>query len=201
LISGLVIVSVLSAVVAGLLIRGRLPRRAPGPWEHDWLADVITTAQRIPVMRRLARPEIAPWARRRAVGVFVVLSLFAAVIIVGGLAYGERWTDPMLLLWALTVQTTSILAFCFITNAVAGFIARPQRSRRTRIAEGSVLTGGVVIQAATAFHDELGRACGIGAVTTVPALAAITLSPGVIAALITAAVLWIRRPSLPLTTV
>jgi hypothetical protein len=198
LISGLVVVSTVTVVVTALLMRYR-PRGSSGRWRHDWLGDVVIVFERVPVLRRWATPEVAAWGRRRAMTVFVTLSMLAAVGIVGSLAIGERWTNPLLIAWALIVETTSDLAFCVISNAAAGFIARPPRTRTRRVAETSVVAACVAIQVAVAFRNALWPVIGAGSLTSVPALVALTLGAGLVASMATAGLLLARtsRPNPP----
>lgn len=183
LISGLAAASVLTVAVTAMLVRGRRPRGSARRWRHDWLGDVVVLCERIPVLRRWAAPEAVVWVRRRAMTVFVALSVLAAVGITGAQAIGERWTNPLLIAWMLAVETTSYLAFCVIGNAVAGFIARPARTRLRRIAETSVIAGCVAIHLATAFRDALWP--GSRPLTSVPALVAFTLGAGLITSVFT----------------
>ncbi|OLZ67539.1 hypothetical protein AV521_24615 [Streptomyces sp. IMTB 2501] len=205
LIGGLAANSVLTAPVAVSLMRRRRWRgragerrddRWPG-WRHDWLGDAVHLCRRIPVLRRLAGPDAADWVRRRAMTVFLVLSVLAAAAVTGAQAVGERLTDPLLIAWMLIVETTSDLAFCLIGNAVAGFVARPPRTGSRRIAEASVVAGCVAIGAATAFRDTLWPLFGTGALTSVPDLAALTLGAGLTTSVVTAALLLPRTSSAP----
>ncbi|MEU2420477.1 hypothetical protein ABZ619_05375 [Streptomyces sp. NPDC007851] len=189
LIGGLVVNSLLTAVAAVSL--GRCLRRSPsagGPG-NDWLGDAVFLCRRIPVLRRWIGPDAMVWVRRRAMTVFVTLSTLAAAALTSAQAIGERWTDPLLTAWFLVVAATSNLAFCVISNAVAGFIARPPRTRPRRIAEASAVAGCVAISAATAFRDALWPVFGTGSLTSVPALAALTLGAGLVTSLVTAALL------------
>ncbi|MCD9876449.1 hypothetical protein [Streptomyces guryensis] len=178
LVSGLVACSILTAVSAVLLVRWRRGRGPSGRWRYDWLGDAVFVCRRIPVLRRWAGPDAAVGVRRRAMTVFVTLSMLAAVAVTAAQAVGERWTDPLLIVWFLIVVATSDLAFCVISNAVAGFIARPPRTRRRRIAEASVVAGCIAISVATAFRDALWHVFGTGLLTSVPAVAALTLGAG-----------------------
>ncbi|MER6568671.1 hypothetical protein ABT288_21440 [Streptomyces sp. NPDC001093] len=189
LIGGLVVNSVLTMAIAVLLVRGHRGQGSAGPWRHDWLGDAVFVCRRIPVLRRWVGPDAADRVRRRAMTVFVALSTLAAAAITGAQAIGERWTDPLLIAWFLIVVATSNLAFCVISNAVAGFIARPARPRTRRIAEASAVAGCVAISAATAFRDALWPVFGTGSLTSVPALAALTLGAGLATSLVTAALL------------
>ncbi|MFR0357539.1 hypothetical protein [Streptomyces sediminimaris] len=200
LIGGLVGDSVLAAVSALLLVRRRRRWGPSGRWRYDWLDDALHVCGRVPVLRRWAGPAAAAWVRRRAMTVFVMLSTLAAAAVTGTQAIGEHWTDPLLTAWFLTVAATSDLAFCVIGNAVAGFIARPPRTRKRRIAEVSVVAGCVAISAATAFRGALWPVFGTGPLTSVPALAALTLGAGAVTTVVTAAVLstcFPRTPSRP----
>jgi hypothetical protein len=194
LISGLVLASTVTVVVAALLVRRRRPY---GPWRHDWLGDVVLVCGRVPVVRRWVTLRAAAWVRRGALTVFVTLSVLAALGLAGSLAIGERWTNPLLIAWALVVVTTSNLAFCVISNAVAGFVARPPRTRARRVAETSVVAGCLAIQVAVAFRDPLWAGLGAGSPTSVPALVALTLGAGLVTSLATTCVLltWRVRTS------
>ncbi|MER6738572.1 hypothetical protein [Streptomyces puniciscabiei] len=189
LIGGLAVNSVLTAAVAVLLVRGHRGHGSAGPWRHDWLGDAVFLCRRIPVLRRGAGPDAAVWVRRHAMTVFVTLSTLAAAALTSAQAIGEGWTDPLLTAWFLVVTATSNLAFCVISNAVAGFVARPPRTRPRRIAEASAVAGCVAISVATAFRDALWPVFGTGTLTSVPALAALTLGAGLATSLVTAALL------------
>lgn len=152
LAGGLVVASVCAVVAAVLLARCRGTRAR---WRHDWLGDVLLVGRTVPALRRWATADAADWVRRRAMTVFVLASALAAAGTVGAMVVGERWSDPLLIGWALIAQTTTFLAFCVISNAVAGFIARPDRSRARRAAEASVVAGCVAVHVAVAFHDQL----------------------------------------------
>ncbi|WP_217553719.1 hypothetical protein [Streptomyces sp. GbtcB6] len=169
LIGGLVANSVLTAVSAVLLVRWHRRRAPSGRWRYDWLGDALFVCRRIPVPRRWVGPDVAAWVRRHAMTVFVTLSTLAAAAITGAQAVGEDWTDPLLIAWFLIVAATSNLAFCVISNAVAGFIARPPRTRTRRITEVSVVAGCVAISAATAFRDALWPVFGTGSLTSAQA--------------------------------
>ncbi|GAA2125907.1 hypothetical protein [Actinomadura napierensis] len=188
LIAGLAVNSVFTVVVAGMLARCRGTR---GRWRHDWLGDVLVVAQRIPVLRRWATPGAADLVRRHAMTVFVLAAALAAAGIVGALAIGERWTDPWLVAWALVIEFTSNLAFCVISNAVAGFIARPERTPARRAAEASVVAGCGAVQVAMAFREALWP----GPLTSVADLSALTLGAGAAATAVTGALLMTRGRS------
>jgi hypothetical protein len=194
LIGGLVVNSLLTAVVAVLLVRCRRRRGSSSGWQHDWLGDAVFVCRRIPVLRSSVGADTAVWVRRRAMTVFVTLSTLAAAALIGAQAVGERLTDPLLIAWMLIVEMTSNLAFCVISNAVAGFIARPPRARLRRIAEASVVAGCVAISVATAFRDALWPVFGTGSLTSVPALVALTLGSGLATSVVTAALLLARPP-------
>lgn len=196
LIGGLIVNSMLTGGVVVSLWRGR--RRGSFPrWRHDWLGDVILLCERTPVSRRWIGPEAVAWVRQHAMTVFVTASLLAAIAITGLQAFGEQWTNPLLIAWMLVVELASYLSFCVITNAVVGFIARPPRARLRRVAETSVVTGCVAIHATIAFRDALWP--GSAPLTSVPALAVFTLGAGLAAALATAGLLIVRtsRPNPP----
>ncbi|MGW1916864.1 hypothetical protein ACWCQS_40815 [Streptomyces sp. NPDC002076] len=189
LISGLVVTSVLTLAAAVLLVRCHRGHGSAGPWRHDWLGDAVFLCRRTPVLRRWIGPDAAVWVRRRAMTVFVTLSTLAAAALTSAQAVGERWTDPLLIAWFLVVTATTNLAFCMISNAAAGFIARPPRTRARRIAEAATVAGCVAISVATAFRDALWPVFGTGSLTSVPALAALTLGAGLVTSLVTAALL------------
>lgn len=199
LLGGLASVSVLTVAVTVLLVQARRWRGSAGRWQHDWLGDVAFVCRRIPVLRRWARPEVVAWARRHAMTVFVVLSVLAAAAVTGVQAVGEHMTDPLLIAWFLIAETTSNVAFCVISNAVAGFIAWPPRTRARRITETSAVAGCVAIQVAIAFHDALWSAFWTGPLTP-RALAALTLGSGLATSVVTIAVLLARTARTTRTT-
>lgn len=197
LIGGLVACSASAAIATVLLVRRR-PCPSPGRWRHDWLGDLVLVGARIPVVRLAARPDGAAWVRRRAMTVFVALSVLAAAAVTASQAVGERLTDPLLIAWFLTIGTARNFAFCLIGNAVAGFVARPPRSPARRAAEASVVVGCVAALAATAFRDPIWRAFGAGPLTSVPTLVAFTLGTGLAASALAAVPLLARtRPPKP----
>lgn len=196
LIAGLAAQTLLLAVAVALLARRRRPRGYPAGWQHDWLADVTEACALIPVVRRWPARRAAGWVRRHAMRVFAAASLLAAAGVTGALAVGERWTSPLLIGWAVTAETAAFLAFCVISNAVACFIARPPRSPARRAAEAAVVSGGVAVQLAIAFHDPLWHLVRGRPLASASDLAVLTLGPGAAAALAAAAFrLWrLRRP-------
>ena len=120
---------------------------------------------------------MAAWVRRHDRLVFLTASVMAAGGIVGALAYGEGWTDPLLIGWALAVEVTCYYAFCVLTNAVLGFIHRPVRDRRT---ERAVVIASVSFQAAVALHGQLEPLAGFGSPDGVPRLVQVTLGPALL---------------------
>jgi hypothetical protein len=124
-VGGLAVVSVLAVGAAVLLVRCRRPRGSSARWRNDWLGDVVLACGRIPVLRCLATPEVVAWVRGHAMTVFVALSALAGLAITSAQAIGEGTTDPVIIIWFMIVETSSNLAFCVISNAIAGFIARP----------------------------------------------------------------------------
>lgn len=197
LVGGLAVVSVLTAAVTTLLVRGRSPRGSSGRWRHDWLGDVALLGRHVPGLRRWAGPEVMTWVRRRAMTVFVTVSVLAAALFTAADAVGERMTNVLLITWYLLAETACNLAFCVVSNAAAGFIARPPRTTARRAAETSVVAGCVGVIAAIAFHDPLWRVFTAEPLT-VGGLFAVTFGAGLAAALATAAVLRLRtsRPAL-----
>jgi peptidoglycan/LPS O-acetylase OafA/YrhL len=125
------------------------------------------------------------------------LSVLVAVVIAGGLAVSEAWSNPLLVAWALIVEMTGYFAFFMIGNAVAGFVARPPRARPRRVAEASAVAGGAAVQVAVAFRAELGTVIGAGPAKSVPAVVALTLGAGLATSLATAGVLALRRFPVP----
>jgi hypothetical protein len=119
----------------------------------------------------------AAWVRRHDRPVFLVASLVAAVGIVVPLAYGERWTDPLLIGWALVVEVGCYYAFCVLTNVVLGFVDRPQRGDRV---ERATVLAGVVVVVAVAFHDQIAEV-GLAPLGSAGGLAEVTLGPGALA--------------------
>jgi hypothetical protein len=131
----------------------------------DWVGDVLPA-------------PAAAWVRRHDRAVFLVASVVAAVGIVVPLAYGERWTDPLLIGWALVVEVGCYYAFCVLTNAVLGFVDRPQRSDRV---ERATVLAGVVVVVAVAFHDQIAEVVGLAPLGSAGGLAEVTLGPGALA--------------------
>ncbi|MCP2339326.1 hypothetical protein [Actinomadura rupiterrae] len=193
LISGLAVATAAALVVTVLLARQRRPRGSAAQWRHDWLGDVVWICGRVPALRRWTTDDNAAWVRRHAMGVFLGLSALVALGLVGALAGGEGWTDPLLIAWALAVETAAYLAFCWLSNLIGGFIARPPRTSARRTAELSVVVGCVAIQLAVAFRNALGSALGTGDPADVPSLVLLTLGAGLLSGTATAVPLIARR--------
>jgi hypothetical protein len=174
LLTALAVVTVAVPVAALLGVRdlSRLPRER----DVDWVGDVLPA-------------PLAAWVRRHDRQVFLAASVVAAVAIIGALAVGERWTDPVLIGWALAVEVTCYYAFCVLTNAVLGFVDRPHRDSRT---ERAVVLGSLVLQVAVAFHGQLEPRIGIGSADGVPRLVEVTLGPALLVFVGAYAVLWVR---------
>ncbi|WP_344612933.1 hypothetical protein [Dactylosporangium salmoneum] len=185
LIAGLAVESVLALTVAGLLWRSRSPRGTARAWRHDWLGDVAG---------RWLSPAVVGWVRRRATVVFAAASVLAGAAVAGAQAIGEGLSDPLLIGWYFAVVVLSKYTFCVLTNAAAGFIARPPRTRAQRVAEVSVVAGTVALALMTAFRDPLWDAVTGGPVTTVPLLVTLTTGAGAAAAALTAVVATVRQP-------
>ncbi|WP_433042880.1 hypothetical protein [Dactylosporangium sp. CS-033363] len=183
-VAGLAGISVLSLGGTVAWFVTRPPRGAGRGWRHDWLGD-------LPLVNRWF-PGLAGRVRAHATGVFAALSLLAAAGLIGAQAVGERWTDPLLIGWAFLVEATSMFAFCVVANAVAGFVARPERSRAARVTEAAVLAGTAGLVLMTAFRDPLWTAVTGAPVAAVPTLVALTAGAGLAAAAIAAAVLLSR---------
>jgi hypothetical protein len=195
-VGGLAVVSVLAVGAAVLLVRRRQPRGSSAQWRNDWLGDVVLVCRRIPVLRRWATPEVVAWVRGHAMTVFVALSALAGLAITSAQAIGEGTADPVIIIWFMIVETSSNLAFCVISNAIAGFIARPRRTRARNITETSVVAGCLATLIAIAFHDSLWSAFTAGPLTTA-ALVSLTLGAGVVVSLATAALLLARASLTP----
>ncbi|WP_069466648.1 hypothetical protein [Actinacidiphila rubida] len=197
LTGGLAAVSLLVLGTARLLVRGRSPLGSSAGWRHDWLGDALLVTGRVPVLRRWAAPGAAAWVRAHAWTVFVTLSVCAAAALTAAQAVGERWTDPLLIAWMLVALTASHLAFCVVSNTLAGFVTRPPRSRARRVAEASVVTGCVALQAAITFRAGLLPAVGSRSLSSVPVVAAVTVGAGLAAATATAAALTLAGRARP----
>lgn len=191
LIGGLAANTLVTGAASALLWRGRAPRGSSARWSHDWLGDVLLLGARIPVLRRWARPEIADWTRRHALTVFTAASLLAATGITASQAIGEDWTNPLLATWMFAIELTAFLAFCLLTNAVAGFFARPPRTRGLRVAETSFIAGAVATHLTAAFRNVLWP--GATPITSVPTVFAFTFGVGL--AVGVAAVLLLLGPA------
>lgn len=153
--------------------------------DADWVGDVLPS-------------RLAAWVRRHDRTVFLGASLIAAVGIIGALAYGERWTDPLLIGWGLAVEVTCYYAFCVLTNAVLGFVDRPARDRRT---ERAVVVGSLSALAAVAWHDQLASWLGMAPLDVV-GLVELTGGAGLLGFLLAFAVLRVTpwassRPARP----
>jgi hypothetical protein len=162
------VVARLGVVDLGALSRGR---------DGDWVGDVLPA-------------PAAAWVRRHDRAVFLTASVTAAVAIIGALAYGERWTDPLLIAWALAVEVTCYYAFCVLTNAVLGFVDRPARDRRT---ERAVVIGSLAFQAAVAMHGQLEPLVGFGSPDGVGRLVQVTVAPAVVVFLVAFVMLRLTR--------
>jgi hypothetical protein len=156
---------VISAAIPVVALAGRHElSRTSRERDADWAGDVLPA-------------PLAAWVRRHDRGVFLGASVIAAGAIIGALAYGERWTDPLLIAWAFAVEVTCYYAFCVLTNAVLGFLDRPARDPRV---ERALVIGSLAFQAAVAFHGQLEPLVGIGSPDGVPRLVEVTVGPGLL---------------------
>lgn len=188
LIGGLTLSCVVVGAVAWLLLRSRGAGGMSNRWQQDWLGDFALLCDRVPGLRGCVTATVADRVRRRAMTMFVVVSVLVGAAIAAAQAMGEQLTDPLLIAWYLVALAAATLAVCVICNAIAGFIARPPRSRSRRVVEASVVTGCGGFIAGIAFHAPLWQLVGTGPLT-VPALTAVTLGTGLATCLITAALL------------
>jgi hypothetical protein len=173
----LVALAVLTAAVPVATLWGlRDLARLPHERDADWVGDVLPA-------------PLAAWVRRHDSAVFLSASTVAALAIIGALAYGERWTDPLLIGWALAVEVTCYYAFCVLTNAVLGFVDRPDRDRRT---ERAVVLGSLVLQAAVAMHGQVEPVVGFGSPDSVGRLVQVTVGPGFLVFVLALAVLRLK---------
>lgn len=194
LIAALLFISLATAAVALRLV-GECRRRPKGrAWRDDWLGDAALLASRVPVMRSLVGPASVAGLRRHATGLFIALSLLAALLIAGAQVIGEGWSDPILIAWAMGVEASLMFAFCIVTNEVAGFIARPPRSDRRRAVDAAVVAGCFAIQVAVAFHEQIWGALGGSSSASATGLVALTIGAALPAAA-SAAVATMRRGS------
>lgn len=194
LISGLATSTIFTAWVVIRLARTGVLRRHGRAWEHDWLGDMVQAGSAVPLLRQWVTPRRAEWVRQHAVSVFASVSLCGSLVVIAALAVGERWTNPLLIAWAVAVETTSNFAFCIISNAIAGFIARPARGTSRRRLELATLAGFVAVQLAVAFHTALWRGLGGSDLSSVVDLVALTFGAGLFAWVLTFALV---RPSGP----
>ncbi|WP_203965027.1 hypothetical protein [Actinocatenispora thailandica] len=192
LIAGLVVTSLLTAAAGVLLARCRWPRGSARRWRHDWLGDAALLCRWTPLPRRWIGPAAVAAVRRHALTGFVAASALAAAGVAGAQAIGEQLTDPLLVAWYFVVEATSLIAFCLVSNAIAGFVVRPARGRVRRAAEAALVTGGLATILAVAFRDVARAALGAGPVASVPTLVGLTLGVGLGVAVLTTAVLLVR---------
>lgn len=184
-----------TAVVAHGVLLGRAFRVTP--WRaasvgEDWLADAVRGLHRIgrrwpslaPVTARLASGTMVCFVRRHLVPVAVLLSLVAALGIVGALAVGEGWTDPWLIAWALFIEVTSYFSFCMVANALLMLVRRPPLSRGRRAIELAVVSGCLAVGVAVALRAPLWRALHGGKVDTVTQLWQLTGGAGLLVGLL-----------------
>jgi hypothetical protein len=174
LLAALAVMSAATPVVAWLGLRDL--RTLPRETDADWVGDVLPA-------------PVAVWVRRHDRAVFLTASAVAATAIIGALAIGERWTDPLLIGWALAVEITCYYAFCVVTNALLGFVERPVRDRRV---EHAVVIGSLALQVAVAFHGQLEPLIGVGSPNGVPRLVEATFGPAVLVFASALAVVWLR---------
>jgi hypothetical protein len=188
LIAGLVMVSALTVALAALLTRVLRTPATGGEQRQDWLGDLVLFCARVPMLQRLVTAQRAAWVRQHAMLVFSGLSVFLGAVEISGMIFKEHWTDPLLISWAIVVLAGANLAFCVISNAISGFIARPSRRRAQRATETAAVVGSVTMLTAVAFHDEIWRLGTRHPLDSVAPLVALTFGAGVTAAAITAVI-------------
>ena len=145
LVAGLLASSAATVSTVFCLTRAGAFYRSRRGWTQDWLGDAFVVLGRVPGLRKFTTPGNADLVRRHGMLVLAGTSAISAVLVVAALAVGERWTNPMLIGWALVVQVASNFAFCMISNAVVGFIAYPPRSRQRHAVETAITAGCVAI--------------------------------------------------------
>ncbi|MDQ6933741.1 MAG: hypothetical protein M3130_00310 [Actinomycetota bacterium] len=167
------------------------------PWRaadlgEDWLADADRGLQRLgrrwpslaPVSTPLASETTVRFIRRHLVPVALLLSLVAALGIVGALAVGEGWTNPWLIAWALFIETTSYFSFCMVANVLLVLVRRPPLSRSRRATELAVVSGCLAVGVAVALRDPLWRVLHRGEVDKVTQLWQLTGGAGLLVGLL-----------------
>lgn len=191
-LAGLIAGSLLTLAGAAVLLRFRQPGPHPARGECDGLSDFAFLCRDVPVLGPCTGGQGMAWLRVHANSVFLGLSLLVAAALTTAQAIGEGWTDPLLIGWMLVAVTGTALAVCVIGNAVCGFVARPVRTRASRITETSMVAGSLAMLVAIAFHDTLWDLVASGPLTSVPTLAGLSLGLGLAAATIVAVVSLIR---------
>jgi len=193
---GLGLCTAFSLLVTQLLWRARSEHGATQRWRHDWLADGAILIERLTGLGRRRGPQVVEQLRRHTSAVFLAASMLAAAAGTAAQAFGEGITDLRLIAWNFLAITAALSAFCFTSNAIVGFIARPPRSRTRQTVERGVVAGGIAVLVAIAFHDPLWSLVGRGQLTA-GGLIALTSGAGGLAATLAAVashLAGLRRP-------
>ena len=80
----------------------------------------------------------------------------------------SKWTDPLLIGWALTVESTSNVGVLRDQQHHRGFIVRPPQTRVRRVLEAAVVVGCITAQVSVASRDTLWSLVGSGPLESVP---------------------------------
>lgn len=147
-------VGVLATFLALVRACRLLPRQVGEP-DGDWLEDlapVVALGSRR-LADQLGRSSLIPFIRKHIIAFAAGASITSAILVVGALAVGERWTDPFLVVFALVLYSDAVFAFCLICNVVLQ-IAVPSRTGGSALWLG-VVAGSLAAQLIFAVRDSI----------------------------------------------
>ncbi len=152
----LAVATIVSLVLIAVALRGT--EDEPG----DWLDD-------IPVFPRFVRANLLLAT--------TLLSLAGSIVVIGALAIGEGWTQPLMVAFFVVAYAAGLFAFCLIANSVMRVAASELRLPAAVV--GALLG----IQAAIALRDSIWVVTGHdGPVTSLGVLAVMAIVSAIVCA-------------------
>ncbi|MEV6097331.1 hypothetical protein [Nocardia sp. NPDC051981] len=148
--------TVLTAVTAaGLMLQRKALRLPVSERVHDgdWLDDIEPLAAVLTGGRAIVRPShyrsAAAFTRRHDIAVLAVAAVAAGAAVTATQAIGERWTDPLLIVFAIVVATSGFFGMAMLGNHVLVFIAPAPRPNRIHRAVRAAATAAALAVPAT----------------------------------------------------
>ncbi|MFE3255493.1 hypothetical protein ACFXPS_03855 [Nocardia sp. NPDC059091] len=156
---------------AGLTLQRKAVRLLVSERVHDgdWVHDIEPLAALLTGGRAIVRPSYyrsaAAFTRRHDIAVLAAAAVSAGAAVTAAQAIGERWTDPLLIVFAMVVATSGFFGMAMLGNHILVFIApvpRPNRIHRAVRAAATAAALGIPATVAlrAAIWSRLGDVTG-----------------------------------------